>query len=71
MLSSWRPSRVFADDNEKWGASQGRAPVGVGFNRQADAGPAADEISLAGKSGKLTLLRFPLSVISLSNKNML
>jgi hypothetical protein len=43
-------------------------PVGTGFNRQADAGPAADAISRAGKS---TLLRFPLSAMSLFNKNML
>jgi hypothetical protein len=62
-------ARICAQDNEKGAPSEGGRQSGrVGFNRQADAGPAADVISRAGKS---TLLRFLLSAISLFNKNML
>jgi hypothetical protein len=58
-----------AQDNEKGAPSEkGRQSGRVGFNRQADAGPAADAISRAGKS---TLLRFSLSATILLNKNML
>jgi hypothetical protein len=59
----------FADDNENGAPpiKEGANPVGVCFNRQADAGPAADEVSRAGKS---TPLRFPLSAFSLFNKNV-
>jgi len=58
-----------AQDNEKGAPSEGGRQSGrVGFSRQADAGPAADEISRARKS---TLLRFSLFATILFNKNML